>query len=491
MFKNFGKVFKFTLARRFDSKTYKTTTILLFLLFLSLPLLLFPLITKATSDEKEDVLEGSNVEYVYVAGDGLVDPATMDFSLLNMLGAEKYSDINYVSIADEESALKAAKDATAEGKKAVAVWIDYEAPMNISEVADAAGSATGVDVSALRAGSVNPGQIYIQIIVPDDSELSTKEVDRLSSFLESNSSVVSMILAKVNITMIMELAKTSSTEMYTAKGHATGTVLSDEIEDNAKAKSDGIMSGLGFAIPYITLMIMYFMVIMYGNQVAIDVVLEKENKLMDTMLVSVAPESMVLGKYLAAATAAIIQVVLWIAALIGGVFGGIELVQFVNKDVYKMIKAIVDVLMGQNLLNPVNIVLAIAVIALSFVLYCSLASVSGALVSKQEDLGSTNWIYAMVILASFLAVLMCGGMNASTTPAVLYYIPFTAVFTVPAGLLLGNLTILNGVIVIFIIALTSILIAVVAGRIYKMTSLYKGKAPKINEVAGMLFGKQK
>ena len=86
---------------------------------------------------------------------------------------------------------------------------------------------------------------------------------------------------------------------------------------------------------------------------------------------------------------------------------------------------------------------------------------------------------------------MCGGMNASTTPAVLYYIPFTAVFTVPAGLLLGNLSILNGVIVIFIIALTSVLIAVVAGRIYKMTSLYKGKAPKINEVAGMLFGKQK
>lgn len=117
MFKNFGKVFKFTLARRFDSKAYKTTTILLFLLFLSLPLLLFPLITKFTSDEKEDVLEGSNVEYVYVAGDGLVDPSTMDFSLLNMLGAENYSDINYVSVADEESALKAAKDATAEGKR--------------------------------------------------------------------------------------------------------------------------------------------------------------------------------------------------------------------------------------------------------------------------------------------------------------------------------------------------------------------------------------
>lgn len=64
MFKNFGKVFKFTLARRFDSKTYKTTTILLFLLFLSLPLLLFPLITKVTSDEKEDVLEGDRKSVV-------------------------------------------------------------------------------------------------------------------------------------------------------------------------------------------------------------------------------------------------------------------------------------------------------------------------------------------------------------------------------------------------------------------------------------------
>ena len=64
---------------------------------------------------------------------------------------------------------------------------------------------------------------------------------------------------------------------------------------------------LGMILPYLGVMIMYFLILFYGQGVANSVILEKTSKLMDFFLVTVEPAAMVLGKVLAMAAAGLLQ----------------------------------------------------------------------------------------------------------------------------------------------------------------------------------------
>lgn len=59
------------------------------------------------------------------------------------------------------------------------------------------------------------------------------------------------------------------------------------------------MGLLSMLLPFASLMLLYFLVLLYGQSTAASVILEKTSKLMDLFLVSVEPGAMVLGKVLA------------------------------------------------------------------------------------------------------------------------------------------------------------------------------------------------
>ena len=75
---------------------------------------------------------------------------------------------------------------------------------------------------------------------------------------------------------------------------------------------------LSMVLPFVSLMLLYFLVLLYGQGTAASVLLEKTSKLMDLFLVSVEPTAMVLGKVLATALAGLLQLAVWILSLMGG-----------------------------------------------------------------------------------------------------------------------------------------------------------------------------
>ena len=79
---------------------------------------------------------------------------------------------------------------------------------------------------------------------------------------------------------------------------------------------------LSMVLPFVSLMLLYFLVLLYGQGTAASVLLEKTSKLMDLFLVSVEPTAMVLGKVLATALAGLLQLTVWILSLMGGFAAG-------------------------------------------------------------------------------------------------------------------------------------------------------------------------
>ena len=218
------------------------------------------------------------------------------------------------------------------------------------------------------------------------------------------------------------------------------------------------------------------------------VLMEKTSKLMDFFLVTVEPAAMVLGKILATALAGILQMAVWLASLAGGVALGTALARAaVPGQTPAAVQVMESLAQLTGLFSLPALLLAAAIILAGFLMYCSLSAIGGSLAGKAEDLGTTNVLFSMVLVASFLACIIAGGMDGSAAGAAwLDWVPFTAVLIAPAHVLLGELTLAQGAAICALVLVCAVAIAWLAGRIYRMMSLYKGNPPSIQKALRMI-----
>lgn len=249
----------------------------------------------------------------------------------------------------------------------------------------------------------------------------------------------------------------------------------------------------GMIAPYVTVMLMYFMVLVYGQTVANSAVMEKTSRLMDLLLVSVKPSAMLLGKTLAISVTGLIQTLAWILSAVGGCALGTALVRAVNPRTTLGLIAVFEGAGGvASMFDPASIAVAALIIVAGFLLYCALAGVGGALASKPEELGSTNYLFTMALVISFFACLFTGESAGMVSEAAwLGYVPFTAVLAMPGRLLTGGAGIAQGLASAVIIVVCALALAWAAGRVYAMTAFYRGKPMSPAALLKSAFGRGK
>ena len=229
------------------------------------------------------------------------------------------------------------------------------------------------------------------------------------------------------------------------------------------------MGLLSMLLPFASLMLLYFLVLLYGQSTAASVILEKTSKLMDLFLVSVEPGAMVLGKVLATALAGLLQLAVWAAGLAGGfAIGG-------------AVGRLTGLFSVPAMLEAAGLLLA------GFLLYCSLSAIGGSMAGKAEDLSSTNVLFSLVLVASFFCCMFAGGMDGMTSSARwLDYVPFTAILVTPSRVLLGQTSLLGGLVSLALVVVCAGVLTALAGRVYRLMSLYKGNPPTPRRVLRML-----
>jgi ABC-type Na+ efflux pump permease subunit len=238
------------------------------------------------------------------------------------------------------------------------------------------------------------------------------------------------------------------------------------------------------------------MVLLYGQSMANSVLLEKTTKLMETILTAVHPVALMTGKLFATAAAAVIQLLIWLFSLIGGMVGGsffvLKMIPDTSNTAVVVIREVSDEFIS---LSVPGILMSIVILALGFLLYLSISAVSGALASKAEDLNKTNIVFTMILLASmFLCIMspseMAAGVDAGemqflSDAAWLKLFPFTAILVTPGALILRKVSLLFGCGTIAILIATVILFLVIAAAIYKMLVLYRGEPLKPKQLLAL------
>jgi len=245
---------------------------------------------------------------------------------------------------------------------------------------------------------------------------------------------------------------------------------------------------LSMVLPFVSLMLLYFLVLLYGQSTAASVILEKTSKLMDLFLVSVEPTAMVLGKVLATALAGLLQLAVWILSLMGGFAAGGALARQTAPSVTL---PLLEVLKGVGRLTGLFSVPAMleaaGLLLAGFLLYCSLSAIGGSMAGKAEDLSSTNVLFSLVLVASFFCCMFAGGMDGMTSSARwLDYVPFTAILVTPSRVLLGQTSLMGGLVSLVLVVVCAGALTALAGRVYRLMSLYKGNPPTPRRVLRML-----
>lgn len=450
MFRGFSKVFTFTFVQHIKSKGYKTLTTVIGVLCLVLPALIMGLVAYMGTEEGETEYQPNQIREVFVAD--LSGGDAVDFNLLNTVGEEGFTDIVYHPCPDVETAVR-----------------------------EAEGRSHGLLLVVRKAQDT----YEMNILLPDDTELTEEDAYSYDSFISSYFSLLLVQKSGLDHAQLTELMTPSETEVI------TGDTTEPEEEDVYETAR----MIFGMILPYMTIMVLYFMILFYGQGVANSVIMEKTSKLMDMFLVTVKPEAMILGKVLAIALAGIVQLFCWVVCLVGGFWAGTVVVKAIDPQTQMGMIQLFDSF-GElsGMFSASGIFLCILVLLAGFLMYCALAAVGGSLAGKPEDLSSTNVLFTMALVISFLCTLYSGvlseEMGTPGTAGWQYYVPFTAMLIVPSQVLLGNITPLQTAVSFGIIAAATLIIVALAGKVYSMMVLYKGNPPSIKKMIEMLRNKE-
>ena len=435
-----GKVFRFTLKQMCAAKSWIISTVVIALLLgCGIPLLLWATTSSASDDGSDEDSDKAQIKTVLVLDE---TEGAADYSQLKSIGFNK---VNYQAFDSWDAAVAGISDP------------DSTIILNV----------TKPDENFLLTG-----------YLPDKTALSRSTARNYLSFVESN--FKSVLMQKANLSeqeiMALSVPVSSSTAELSAEEDADSPEKSDD---------NGVMDVLvDFLVPFLVLFMLYMMVMLYGQAMSNTVMLEKNSKLMETVLTAVHPFALMLGKLLATAAAAIIQILVWFGCIIGGTFAGAFFVKQTITDPDSQAVAAVDAIIeNKSVFSFSGILLAILLIALGFLLYLSLGGISGALASKTEDLSKTQIVFALVLVISFFLCLGSTGastedsQNMFSQAAWLRYCPFTAVLVVPGKLITGKMTVLQTLGSFACMIAGVILLIALASAIYKMLVLYRGTPP--------------
>lgn len=453
MFKNFGKVFKFTFKNQVSPSGYRNLTIITAVILFIIPVAIFMIVGKE-SDGKDKKIEECGAQYIYV-----VDPEApdADFNALNMMGIDGYTDIKYINKKTVEEALETIKN-------------NQEPASFILQI------------------KKEDNRIYSRIVLPEDSILEEDKVSNYEDFIGETERIFLVLASGVSMSDLSQMMQQSEYSVYDTDGYKTGTDLYSDTGKMAEQQNSEIKPVFNMILIYVTLLIIYMIIIFYGNSIMQTVILEKTSKLMDTMLISISPKSMIFGKMLGVLTSGIMQLLIWIASAVLGIFTGVKFSDhfFGSKQIsiVEFFKSFSEL----GLFKPVNVLIGILALLFGIIMYASLSAMCGAISSTREEAASNQSIFIIILVLCFYLVLF-KGLNTTEVATWLYLFPFSSAMLLPAGVCIGTISTGVAAAGLAIMVACSVLFITLAGKLYSMMSLYKGNKVGFGKAFKMLLQK--
>ena len=249
---------------------------------------------------------------------------------------------------------------------------------------------------------------------------------------------------------------------------------------------ESVSSEINYILGLVLGMLLYMIIILYGQMVLSSVVEEKASRVLDVMVTSCRPFELMMGKILGIASVALAQIGIWAVLILSASRFLIPSLFVAGGDASNgaMIEAITGTLGDVGYMSSIVIYLVLFILG-GFLLYASLYAAAGSAVDSLQDGQQYNTIIMMPIMISMFA--MMAVINDPNSPIVFWasMIPLTSPIVMIARIPFGiagweialSLTTLY---------LTFILTTWLAAKIYRIGIFMHGKRPSWRELASWL-----
>jgi ABC-2 type transport system permease protein len=232
-----------------------------------------------------------------------------------------------------------------------------------------------------------------------------------------------------------------------------------------------------FIIAYMLAFILYMVITLYGVSVMRSVVQEKTSRVMELMVATIKPRSLMAGKILGVGAAGLVQISVWLA---------IGAVTLAYRD---QILGAFGVSGGGAALPPIGLAdLSIIIIyfILGFFFYASMYAAVGAMVSSEQDTQQVQMPVTMFLIIGVLCIQLVSNEPRGTATIVMTMAPFWSALLMPMRYVLGGATLGEVALSLAILVASTVLVARAAAKIYRVGVLMYGKRPGFQELVRWL-----
>lgn len=426
LFTGWRDVFAFTFKQDTKGKYKKTTVIFAVIMFIigaAIPVIM-------AFAQKDDTVQDSPVATVHVVNE----------SSLSALMTEQFETMNPVGFPDVKFVVETEKAVQVAEKLA-------DCPKDLILV-----------VSDTAEG------FLLKAVIPENSELSEGDAGNFLSAFVYVAEVSKLVASGIQMDKLVV---------------ATSGSVIQNVEAGKDAKSEGEQLVATF-LPMVVILFLYLILMIYGITMGNAVSAEKTSKLMEMILTMTRPNALVLGKILAMVVAAVVQVFVWFGSVVAGFFVGDYVArEFIfdgfNNSILMVFKLLKESDAGSAFSAPAIILFAVNLV-ISILFFSLLAATFGSFASKTEEVGQYMSYYQLLSIAGFLGSYILPLNAGKGLNMVLNIVPITSAYKLPADILVGNVTLLEGGLYLLLLAAFTVGLVFLVGKVYKNQLFFRGES---------------
>ena len=223
-------------------------------------------------------------------------------------------------------------------------------------------------------------------------------------------------------------------------------------------------------------LVLFYAIYFCAYQVSSSITTEKTSKIIETLVTSTTPKTIVLGKTIGIGIVGIIQIVAIIAtALISNAL-------FLEEG-------ILDGIIDFDNVTPFLGFITLIYFILGYAVYALLYALTGSTVSKPEDVQSANGPVAIIVIIGFYLSYFTMMNPTSELNQVAAILPISSPFCMPFRVMMGIATTSEILISIAVLAITIFIVAKISIKIYSQAILNYGSKISLKDALQMYKNK--
>ncbi len=247
--------------------------------------------------------------------------------------------------------------------------------------------------------------------------------------------------------------------------------ISPNFEFNIEQTSEEEAKGNIFAMMLMSI-VLFYAIYFCAYQVSSSITTEKTSKIMETLVTSTSPRTIVLGKTIGIGVVGLLQLVAIVATAL------ISAKTFLDGE---LLNAVLDM----SNITPYLGIITIIYFILGYFTFALLYALTGSTVSKPEDIQSANSPIAILAVIGFYLSYFTMMNPASELNIFASLFPISSPFCMPFRVMMGIASVGDVIISIVILLVTILIIAKIAIKIYSSAILNYGTKMSFKDIINM------